>query len=175
MEKFHVRLTLTKEEIVDAMERAQVRRAGTGRLLAQTVALLLVAAWSLVAFFGDGMQETMSAVIGVVALVLIPVMWLVPRWQMKSLAQTMAESGSAPHMWVFEDGIDFSEERPEYAYYTFRTFFVSLPNERTENTMVFRFPNDEMVIVPRALLTDEQWDFLVEKVTTDPEKKETKW
>lgn len=174
MLKFHVRLTPTKEEITDALSRARLRRAGTLRNAAQTVALSLVAAWSLVAFFADGMKEPMSAVIGVAALVLIPVMWLVPRWQMNSLAQSMADSGAAPMMWVFEDGIDFGEEQPDYAYYPYHTFFVSLPNEGTKDTVVMKFPNDDVVVVPRAVLTDEEWHFLWEKLTTAPAKKDNR-
>lgn len=174
MLKFHVRLTPTKEEIIDGIKRAQIRRAGTGRLIAQTVALVLVAAWSLAAFFGAGMKEPMSAVIGVAALVLIPVMWLVPRWQMNSLAQSMADSGAAPQMWVFEDGIDFGEEQPAYAYYTYHTFFVSLPDENTQQTLVLKFPNDDIIVVPKALLSEEQWQFLVDKVSA-PVKREKTW
>ena len=175
MLKFRVRLTPTKEEIVDGIERAALRRAGKGRLIAQTVALALVAAWSLAAFFGTGMQETMSALIGVEALVLIPVMWLVPRWQMNSLAQTMADNGAAPQMWVFEDGVDFGEEQPDYAYYPYHTFFVAMPNEKTKQTLVFKFPNDDIIVVPKALLTDEQWLFLTDKLTAAPAKKTGKW
>ena len=175
MLKFHVRLTPTKDEIVDGLERARLRRAGKGRLIAQAAALVLVAAWSFAAFFGDGMNEPMSAVIGIAALVLIPVMWLVPRWQMNSLAQSMADSGASPQMWVFEDGIDFGEEQPAYEYYTYHTFFVSLPDETTQQTMVLKFPNDDVIIVPKALLSDEQWAFLTEKVTTAPAKKTEKW
>lgn len=175
MLKFHVRLTPTKEEIVDGIRRAALRRASAGRLIAQTVALVLVAAWSLVAFFGGGLQDPMSAMIGVAALVLIPVMWLVPRWQANSLAQTMADSGATPQMWVFEDGIDFGEEQPDYAYYPYRTFFVSLPTESSEQTMVMKFPNDDVIVVPKAVLTDEQWTFLVDKVTAAPVKKTATW
>ena len=175
MLKFHVRLTPTKEEIADGIRRAALRRAGTGRLIAQTIALALVAAWSLVAYFGGGRQEAMSAMIGVAALVLIPVMWLVPRWQANTLAQSMADSGAAPQMWVFEDGIDFGEEQPEYAYYPYRTFFVSLPTDATEQTMVMKFPNDDIIVVPQALLTAEQWAFLVDKVTAAPAKKTATW
>ena len=176
MLKFHVRLTPTKDEIADGIKRAALRRAGTGRLVAQTIALVLVAAWSLTAFFVAGMNEPISALIGVAALVLIPVMWLVPRWQMNSLAQTMADSGASPQMWVFEDGIDFGEEQPAYAYYTYHTFFVSLPDETTQQTMVFKFPNDDIIVVPKALLSDEQWAFLVEKVTaTSLKKTGNKW
>lgn len=175
MLKFHARLTPTKEEIADGIRRAALRRAGTVRLIAQTVALVLVAAWSLVAFFGGGRQEPMSAVIGIAALILIPVMWLVPRWQANSLAQAMADSGAAPQMWVFEDGVDFGEEQPDYAYYPYRTFFVSLPTEATAQTMVMKFPNDDIIVVPKAVLTEEQWGFLVDKVTAVPAKKAEKW
>ena len=175
MLKFHVRLTPTKEEISDGIKRAALRRAGAGRLIAQTIALALCAAWSLVAFFGDGMREPMSAVIGVAALILIPVMWLVPRWQANSLAQSMADSGAAPQMWVFEDGIDFGEEQPDYAYYPYRTFFVSLPTESSEQTMVMKFPNDDVIVVPKSALSDEEWEFLYTKITTAPAKKANTW
>ena len=175
MVKFHVRLTPTKEEIVDALARSSIRRAGKGRLVAQSLAMVLVAAWSLAAFFGTGMKETMSAVIGVAALVLIPVMWLVPRWQLHSLAQSMADSGAAPQLWVFEDGIDFGEEQPAYAYYPYHTFHVSLPNEQTAQTLVMTFPNDDVIVVPKALLDEEQWAFLLEKITTPIKDNPKKW
>ncbi len=171
---FDVRLTLTKEEILDGLDRAQLRRAGKGRLIAQTVAMVLLAAWSLVAFVGNEQKDLMSLVIGVAALVLIPVMWLVPLWQMKSLAQSMVDSGVAPHMWVFEDGLDFGEEQPPYAYYAYHAFFAALPTEKTKQTIVMRFPNDDVIIVPKALLTEEQWTLLCEKLTAEAPQKKSK-
>lgn len=164
MLRFDVRLTLTKEEVLDGLHRAQVRRAGKGRLIAQTVALLLVAAWALIAFFGGGMTEPMSLIIGVISLVLIPVMWFVPEWQMQSIAQSTVDSGACPHMWVFEDGLDFGEERPAYAYYAYSAFYCDRPAaDAPMQTLVMRFANDDVIVVPKALLTDEQWTFLMEK------------
>ncbi len=164
MLRFDVLLTLTKEEILDGLHRAQIRRAGKGRLIAQTVALVFVAVWALVAYFGDGMQEGMSLFIGIIALVLIPVMWFVPEWQMQSIAQSMAENGNIAHLWVFEDGIDFGEERPESAYYTYASFYCDRPTaDSSQQSLVMRFPNDDIIVVPKALLTEEQWTFLLEK------------
>lgn len=164
MLRFDVLLYWTKEEVLDGLHRAQVRRAGKGRLIAQTAALMLVAAWALTAFFVTGMSELMSLMIGVIALILIPVMWLVPEWQMQSIAQSTAENNKAVHMWVFEDGIDFGEERPDYAYYDYSAFFCDRPKaDDAMQTLVMRFPNDDVIVVPRALLTEEQWTFLMEK------------
>ncbi len=162
---FHVTFTPTYEELLDGLRRAELRRAGKGRLTVQTVLLTMVALWALIAFVADDVKQPMSLVIGIVALVLIPVMWLVPDWQMKSMARQMAESGTVMHLWVFEDGVDFGEEMPSAAYYDFHTFYCSLPDDTAKDTMVWRFQNDDVVVVPKAALTKEQWNFLVEKTT----------
>lgn len=161
---FDVRLRWTKEEMLDAVRRAQPRRAGQLRLIIQTVVLLLVAVWSLVAFFGDGMTDTVSAVIGVAALVLIPVMWYAPGWYIRKTIKDAEEQGVYPRLWVFDDGIDFGEAPPAGAYYPFGSFRLLLPQEQdTCQTIVMVFENNEIVVVVKALLTDEQWEFLVKK------------
>ncbi len=175
MLKFDVQLTPTKEEIADGLERASLRRAGKLRLVIQTVVLAAVAVWTLIAFFVDGAQEWMSLFIAVVATVLIPVMWLVPRWQMQSLAQTMADNGLSAHMWVFEDGIDFGDTQPDYPYYPYHTFFASVPSMKNLQTIVLKFPNDDVIVVPKSALSDEEWEFLYTKITTAPAKKTNTW
>lgn len=164
MLQFHVQLALSEEEILDGLRRAELRRAGKGRLIIQTAVLVLVAAWSMIAFFGGGMTEWMSLAIGLTALVLIPVMWFVPEWQMRSMARSMAENGAAPHLWVFDDGVDFGEQQPQQAYYPFHSFYCDRPTEDAPHqTLVLRFANDDVVVVPKSLLTVEQWNFFVDK------------
>ncbi|MBR5135320.1 MAG: hypothetical protein IKV35_06950, partial [Clostridia bacterium] len=158
--QFDVTYILTKEEIEDGLRRGELRRASKGRLWIQTSLLVFVAAWSLVAFFGGGMTEWMSLVIGGVALVLVPVMWFVPTWQMKTIAEQTAEDAKPIHLWVFEDGIDFGDDRPETAYYSFGGFFAYHPNEGDAiESIVLRFKTDDIVVVPRRALTDDQWDW----------------
>ena len=157
---FSVRLTPTKEELVDGMKRARLRKASGTRLVVQTVVLALVCAWSLIAFFGEGMKTPMSLVTGIAALLLIPVMWFVPRLQMQAVAESMVQNGEYPTMWVFEDGVDFGNKQPEAAYYRFGSFFC----DTGERSLVFRFPNDEVIVVPRRLLSEEDFQFLCEKV-----------
>ncbi len=159
MQRFDVRLTLTKEEILDGMKRAQLRRTSLAQLILQTVVLLFVTVWCLIAFFGEGMQNTMSLVIGILALVILFVMWFVPEWQMRAIAASMTENGEYAHMWVFEEGLSFSEPCPDHAYYDFGTFFC----DRNEQSLVFRFTNDEVIVVPHRLLTEENWQWLCEK------------
>jgi len=169
---FHVRLTPTEEELFDGLRRSGLRRASKLRLVAQTIALALVAGWSLVAFVMD--QNRMSLLIAVVAVVLIPVMWFVPTWQMKSMARETVESGAFPHMWVFEDGIDFGEEQPERAYYPYDSFYCHQPEaDHPFQTMVFRFASDEVIVVPKSLLSDEQWQLLLNKTadSTEPPRR----
>lgn len=166
MHLFDVRLVLTKEDIIDGLHRAQLRRASKGRLIAQTIALALVGAWSSTAFILGGMKEAASLFITLAAVVLIPVMWFVPEMQIRSIAQDMVEEGKAVRLWVFEDGVDFGEEQPDYAYYPYHTFSCYHPKEGERQTLVMRFANDDIVIVPKALLTEEQWDLLCEKTQT---------
>lgn len=159
---FDVVLTATEEELFDGLQRAELRRASNARLIVQSIVLAAVAAWSLIAFFGDGMTETMSLIIAIIALGIIPVMWLVPRAQMKSMARQMGESDTKPHMWVFEDGLDFGDTPPANAYYDFSSVFAVPPEEGAAfETLVLRFRNDEVVVVPRRLLSDEQWERLL--------------
>ncbi len=161
---FDVRLSWTTHEMIDAIHRAELRKAGKLRLMLQTVLLLLVAAWSLVAFFADGMKETMSAVIGVVALVLIPVMWFAPEWHTRRIAKDAEEQGRFPHLWVFDDGVDFGETPPAGAYYPFGSFrCIFLKENDAFQTLVMVFENSEIVIVKKELLSDEQWETLVKK------------
>ncbi len=160
---FDVIFTPTYEELLDGLRRAELRRAGKGRLIVQTVLLLAVAAWAMIAFFADAVKQPMSLVIGIVALVLIPVMWFVPELQMKSMARQMAENGTVMHLWVFEDGVDFGDRQPDGAYYAFSRFFCDFPKEDTLQTLVWRFQNDDVVVVPRRALSEEQWQLLCEK------------
>ncbi len=168
---FQVRLTPTEDELVDGLKRSGVRRASTLRLVAQTIALALVAGWSLVAFVTDAAHDRMSLCIAIVAAVLIPVMWFVPVWQMKSMAKDTVESGTSAKMWVFEDGIDFGEEQPDKAYYPYDSFYCHQPDpDHPFQTMVFRFASDEVIVVPKSLLTEEQWQYLLQKTADSTEQ-----
>ena len=161
---FDVTFTPTYEEWLDGLRRAELRRAGKGRLIVQTVLLLAIAAWAMIAFFADEVKQPMSLVIGIVALVLIPVMWFVPEMQMTMIARKMSESGMALHLWVFEDGVDFGNDPPANAYYEFSRFFCDRPEEDgAMQTLVWRFQNDDVVVVPRRVLSDEQWQLLCNK------------
>jgi len=160
--KFDVILTATEEELLDGWQRARLRRASKGRLIVQSVLLAAVTVWSLVAYFGSGLEETASLLIGVAALLLIPVMWFVPAWQMKQTVKELAHSDTKPHLWVFEDGLDFGETEPEHAYFDFASVLAFAPKTEADlQTLVWRFRNDEVVVVPRRLLTEEQWAYLL--------------
>lgn len=161
---FDVKFTPTYEELIDGLRRAELRRAGKGRLTVQTILLTMIALWALIAFFAEEVKQPMSLVIGIVALVLIPVMWFVPTWQMSAMARQMADSETAVHLWVFEDGVDFGEEPPANAYYEFSRFFCDKPaDDSAMQTLVWRFQNDEVVVIPRRALREEQWQFLCDK------------
>ncbi len=152
----------TEEEWLDGLTRAGLRRAGKGRLIVQTVALAVAAVMALVSFFWDGMKEPMSAVIAAVALGLIPVMWFVPQWRMRSTARMAAEEQMTAHVWLFDDGVDVTDREPEKAYFRFADIRVALPTEETLDTIVLRFKTDDVVVIPHRALTDEQWTMLTQ-------------
>ena len=154
----------TEAEWLDGLKRAGLRRAGKGRLIVQTVALAIAAVMSLISFFYDGMKEAMSAVIAAVALGLIPVMWFVPQWRMRSTARKAADDHMAAHVWLFEDGLDVSDHEPEKAYFRFADIHVSLPTDDTLDTIVLRFKTDDVVVIPHRALSDEQWAMLTDVV-----------
>ncbi|MBQ9414165.1 MAG: hypothetical protein IJU16_03455 [Clostridia bacterium] len=169
--EFDVILIPTEEELLNGLQRAQLRRASTPRLIVQTVLLAAVAAWSGIAFFGDGMNSLPSLLIAIVALALIPVMWLAPGARLKAMAKDAAGSGEHPHMWVWDDGVDFGPERPDTAYYMFGAFFV----DQNEQSLVFRFASDEVIVVPCRQLTDDQRRFLFEKTAGSTAIRRTRW
>ncbi len=160
---FDVCVRPTEEEWLDGLKRSGLRRAGKGRLLVQTIVLAVVGVTALVAFFLDGMREPMSAVIAAAATVLIPVMWLVPDARMRSMAKTAAEEGAAVHLWVFEDGLNFGEQVTA-AYYAFNGVYWTMPTEKTQQTLVLRTKSDEVVVIPKRELTDDQWQTLIARI-----------
>ena len=152
----------TEAEWLDGLQRAGLRRAGKGRLIVQTVALVIAAVMSLVSFFWGGMKEPMSAVIAVVAFGLIPVMWFVPLWRMRSTARMAAEEQMTAHVWLFDDGLDVTDHEPETAYFRFADITVALPADDTLDTIVLRFKTDDVVVIPHHALTDGQWEMLTQ-------------
>lgn len=164
MLQFDVNYTLTKEEVEDGFRRMDLRRASKTRLIVQTVILCLVAAWAIGAFFISGMKEFQSLMIGIVGLVLIPVMWFVPEWKMKRDLEQALEDIEPTHLWVFDDGIDFGDQKPEESYYHYRTFYMIEPEKDAPvQSLILKFKSDAVVIVPRRVFSEEQWEYLVTK------------
>lgn len=158
---FDVRVRPTEEEWLEGLRRSGIRRAGKGRLIVQTVAMVIVGVMSVAAYFLDGMKEPMCAVIAAAAFIMIPVMWLVPEYWLRSMAKTAAAESSTVHLWVFENGLDFGEEVTA-AYYTFEAVHWGVPNENTLQTLVLRTKSDDVVVIPKRELTEEQWDVLIQ-------------
>lgn len=163
MLQFDVRLTMTAEDIADALKRAPLRRASKGRLIGQTVALAFVFVWCMVAFIMDDAHEVSSLFIALAALALGVVMWFAPQWQTKQIIRDTVENGKPLHLWVFENGVDFGEEPSQKPYYAFSELTWFLPDEKTRETLVWRLPSYDVIVVPKARLTDEQWHFLLSK------------
>lgn len=157
---FDVRVCPTEEEWLDGLKRSGLRRAGTGRLIVQTVVMVFIAVTAAVSFVTDGMEEPMSAVIALAAAAVIPVMWVVPHRRMLAMAKTAAEEGASPHLWVFDEGLDFGEQ-VQGAYYAFSDLYWALPTDETCNTLVLRTKSDDVIVIPHRALTDEQWTTLL--------------
>ena len=162
---FDVRYTVSAEHIADALQRAPLRRASKKRLIGQTVALGFVFAWCMTAFILDETHQMSSLFIALAAAALGVVMWVVPKLELRRIINEAAEDTKPMHLWVLENGIDFGEEVPEKPYYEFAQLTWFLPNERTADTLVWRLPSYDVVVVPKEHLTDEQWTWLLEKAT----------
>lgn len=160
---FDIRVRPTEAEWLDGLKRSGLRRAGTGRLIVQTVLMVFIAVMAFLSFFIDGMNEPMSAGIGTAAAAIIPVMWIVPHRRMLSMARIAAEEGSSPHLWVFEEGFDFGEQVTG-AYYAFGDVHWACPEEGTLDTLVLRTKTDDVIVIPHRELTDAQWDRLINAV-----------
>lgn len=147
------RFTCTAEEWLLLLKRGEVRKAGKVRIGVELGLLLLLAAYCLIAFFGDGMTDWRSFGIAVIAVIVGIVLLVVPEVRFRHEAEQLAQEGRERTVRLYEEGLAFgkSEEIVPFAQCGARVF---------EDMAVLRFREGALFGIPRRALPPEDWDLL---------------
>lgn len=147
-------LRLTEAEILTCLKYGANRRAGRGRLITQSVLLVLMAAYCIGGFFLSGMQSVPSLLIGVAALAVMAAMLAVPELMLRSSAKKEAAQEKCLRLRAYDEGLYFgSEETDRFAYADCRA-------QEVENLLLLRFQGGILVGIPRRLTDEAGWDYL---------------
>lgn len=151
-----VYVTLTEEELYEALKATAPRKAGKTRIVFQTVLLVVVFVWCLSPlFFGGKPDITLCGVAAAVC----AAMWLVPPLKMKSDARSMAKSLSAFRLRVYDTGLGFGEE-PTFVKWDEMRAYVS-------DRQVTLQGSGDLLVVPRRVLNEETWGSLCAALPTE--------
>lgn len=148
---------LTEEEIYEGLKNSTSRKAGPARNWVQTILLVLVAAFCLIAFFAEGMKTWESLFLGIIALVLIGVLWVVPEKKMRFDARKTAEQRNTVTVRFFDEGLAFGKDSTDI--YT----FTKLMRVKLENMIIFQLPGFQMILLPRRIMSEEEWQTICKK------------
>lgn len=154
--RYDVRVTLTEEELYEALKATAPRKAGKTRIIFQTVLLGVVFVWCLSPLFFGGKPDVMLC--GVAAAV-CAAMWLVPPLKIKSDARAMARSLAPFRLRVYDTGLGFGEE-PTFLC------FEELRAIKAEQQVTLSAQGD-LLVVPRRVLDEETWGFLCAAFPTE--------
>lgn len=149
--------TLTEEEIYEGLKNNTSRKAGPARNWIQTVLLGLVAAYCLIAFFAEGMKTWSSLFIGIAALALIGVLWVVPEKKMRFDARKIAMQNQTVTVRLFDGGLAFGKDSLDvYA-------FSKLKHQKLDSMIIFQLPGFQMILLPRRIMREEDWETICGK------------
>ena len=146
-------IRMTEEEIRRCLE-AGVRRAGKGRVIAETVVLLVLTVYCIVAYFLDESRQLSSLLLALIALAVVAALWIVPPVRFRSLARREAEEGKTVRLILDGDTLRFGAgETP-----------VEVPASRCrpiwrDELLVLEI-SGELVGVPRRVTGEDGWQRL---------------
>ena len=162
--RYDLSIRLTREEILSCLRRGLNRRASRGRLTAQTVLLLLMAAYCLVAYILSGAQSVTSLGIGIAAVAVCVLMLALPELSIRRLAKKQAEMDKCLRLRVYDHGIGFGDDEQ------FRFFKYGKCHAKAyEDMILFRF-QDGLVAVPRRMENGEAWELIRDRMELAVEK-----
>ncbi len=157
--RYDVRITLTEEELYEALKTTAPRKAGKTRIIFQTVLLAAAFVWCLSPLFFGGKPDIMLC--GVAAAV-CAAMWLVPPLKMKSDARAMAKSMAPYRLRVYDTGLGFGEEPTFLRFEELRVF-------KSEQQLTL-FAQGDVLAVPRRVLDETTWAFLCDAFPKEENK-----
>lgn len=150
--------TCTEEELYRCLMKGEGRKAGPVRLWIQTGVLAVLAVSMGITFVWEGYTRPQSLVVGVIALVLIVVMWMAPIWRYRHDARQLVEAGKAFRVFLFADGLSWDtpdDPRP----------FSELKVVMEPDLVILQLPYGALVPIPQRVLSKEEWNRLITALT----------
>lgn len=164
-----LRISLTREEILFCVRAGSGRTASRGRLWAQTAILALLAVYCVAAFFISGMEVYATLFIGLAAVALGVVMWVVPEARNRRIASREAEQNKTLHVRVYEDAFGFGDGESFE-----RLAFEDCRAQRYEEMLLLRFQGGFLVGIPRRLLSEDDWERMCARLKPEDRRKNGK-
>lgn len=162
--RYDLSIRLTREEILACLRRGLNRKAGRGRLTAQTVLLLLMAAYCLVAYILSGAESVASLGIGIAAVVVCVLMLALPELSIRRLAKKQAEMDKCLRLRVYDRGIGFGDDE-QFRFFKYKKCHA----KAYEDMILFRF-QDGLVAVPRRMENGGAWELIRDRMELAVEK-----
>ena len=150
--------TCTEEELYRCLMKGEGRKAGPVRLWIQTGVLAVLAVSMGITFVWEGYTRPQSLFVGVIALLLIVVMWMAPIWRYRHDARQLVEAGKAFRIFLFADGLSWDtpdDPRP----------FSELKVVMESDLVILQLPYGALVPIPQRVLSDEEWNRLTTALT----------
>lgn len=151
------RYVCTQEELLSLLRRGEPRRAGKTRLRVETVVLVVLALYNLVAFFGGGLKDFRTLGIAIAALAVGVILLVVPEWRFRQEARELAGTGKKQHVRLYEEGFAFGESDEALPFEECRPQMFS-------DMVIFRFEGDLLLCLPKRVMPEEEWRLLCEKL-----------
>lgn len=152
---------LTQQELYQTLQLT-LRKASKGRLITQSILLVVVAAISLIDYLtAHSPKPTMRLVMVVVALVIMPTQWLLPNWRFRTLAKEMADKGDTLYLTFQQDAIRVGKDEQAV------TIPLTHCGERLtvypkQQLAVLNIDQRQWIPIPRRVLPPESWDMLLD-------------
>lgn len=162
--RYDLSIRLTREEVLSCLRRGLGRRAGKGRLTAQTVVLVLIAAYCIVTYIASGLESTASLGIGIAALAVCVLMLVVPEVAVRRMADKQTAMDKCLRLRVYDRGIGFGDD-DEFRFFKYK----KCQARAYEDMILFRF-QDGLVAVPRRLENGGAWELIREAMNLEVEK-----
>jgi len=153
-EIYDIAYRLTEQELYLSLQRG-LRKAGVKRLIAETGLLVLVAAWCLIPyFFGRAVDHDIRSLVpGAVAVLLIGVLWLLPRFRFRAQAREEAAAGTEIVMQIDADNLTVGRENKTEIPFADAKF-------KYYPDMVILKRGVEILPIPRRVCPEGAWEII---------------
>ena len=150
----------TAAEWQQGLLMTRVRRSSKGADIAKTVILGLLTLYCWIPFFLDGCREWQSFFVGLVALLLAAVIWVVPELTTRREAREIAAAGQTIHLTVTDEGLGFGRGES----YTLLTY-AEIDAQHTPTLLALTFAGGQMAVLPKRCMEETVWEFVCDRLS----------